>query len=101
MPFENLVGLDIADEATYQSYREAMLPILNRYGGGFRYDLRISEVLKAESGAQNINRVFIIHFPDRAAKEAFFADADYLEARAKYFEPSVATVTILAEYNRL
>ncbi len=97
MPFENLVGLDVADEATYQSYREAMLPILNRYGGGFRYDFRVSEVLKSETDSE-INRVFIIHFPDRAAKEAFFADADYLEARAKYFEPSVATVTILSEY---
>ena len=97
MPYENLVGLDVADDAVYQSYREAMLPILTRYGGGFRYDFRVSELLKSETNSE-INRVFIIHFPDRAAKEAFFADADYLEARATYFEPSVATVTILSEY---
>ncbi|MCR9140981.1 MAG: DUF1330 domain-containing protein [bacterium] len=100
MAHETLVGLDITDDPVYQSYREAMIPILTRYGGGFRYDLRVSEVLKSESDAGNINRLFIIYFPDRAAKDAFFSDAEYTQVRKQFFEPSVSAVTILAEYDR-
>lgn len=39
-----LVVLNIVDDAAYQSYRE-MDPILKRYGGGFGYNLKVSEVL--------------------------------------------------------
>jgi len=39
-------------------------------------------------------------FPNRRAKERFFADTEYLAVREKWFEPSVAAVTILAEYER-
>ncbi len=96
---ENLVGLEVTDEAAYQKYREGMLPILARYGGGFRYDFRIAETLKSEVDAK-INRLFMIHFPDRASKDGFFGDAEYLAVRREFFEPAVAAVTILAEYER-
>lgn len=99
MAFENLVGLEVSDESSYQAYRDAMIPILTRYGGGFRYDFRVGEVLKSEVDTK-INRLFIIHFPDRAKKEAFFADPEYLTARKRFFEPAVSAVTILAEYER-
>lgn len=99
MALENLVGLDVSDDASYQAYREAMTPILTRYGGGFRYDFRVGEVLKSESDAR-INRLFIIHFPDRGAKDGFFADPEYAAVRARFFAPAVKAVTILAEYER-
>ncbi|MEQ9365593.1 MAG: DUF1330 domain-containing protein [Leptospirales bacterium] len=99
MAYESLIGLDVTDESRYQSYREAMLPILSRCGGGFRYDFRVGEVLKSETDSK-INRLFLIHFPDRATKASFFADPEYLAARQKFFEPAVKAVTILSEYER-
>ncbi len=61
MAMEMLVGLRVVNDEAYQSYRDAMTPILNRYGGGFGYDFKVSEVLKSRTEAP-INRVFTIYF---------------------------------------
>ena len=45
-----------------------------------------------------MNRVFTLVFPDRGAREAFFADPEYLVARATWFAPSVSHVAILDEH---
>jgi uncharacterized protein (DUF1330 family) len=97
MSYENLVGLDVTDEKGYDQYRRAMSPILGKFGGGFRYDFKISEILINET-ANKINRVFVIRFPDKAGKDAFFADPEYKAIRAKYFETSVAARTVISEY---
>ena len=99
MAYEMLVGLQVIDDATYVRYREAMAPILERYGGGFRYDFKIGEVLRKET-ASPINRVFTIHFRDRRSRDGFFSDPDYQKAKRQFFESSVSATTILAEYER-
>lgn len=99
MPYETLVGLDVRDDVMYDAYRAAMKPILDRFGGGFRYDFRVGEVLRSET-ENPINRVFAIYFPDKVSKAAFFADPEYQQVRATYFAPSVAAVTTIAEYER-
>ena len=75
--YEMLVGLYVTDDERYSRYREAMTPILEGYGGSFRYDFTIGEVLKSES-AQPINRLFILTFPDVRSKDGFFASGDQL-----------------------
>ena len=97
--FERLVGLEVTDEASYATYRENMLPILENYGGGFRYDFRVSEVLKCESN-ENINRLFIICFPDKESGEAFFANENYLKVRKEYFEPAVRSAAVISSYEK-
>ena len=99
MAFEMLVGLVVVDDEAYQAYREAMTPILDSYGGGFGYDFRVSEVLKARTEAP-INRVFTIYFSDEDAKDAFFANAEYLEVKRQHFEGAVVSTEILASYER-
>lgn len=37
-------------------------------------------------------------FPDRAARERFFADAQHRAVRAELFEPAVAATFILGEF---
>lgn len=96
-PYTNLVGLRVVDPEGYRRYREAMTPILERFGGRFGYDFVVSEVLRSEVEAP-IDRVFTIVFPDRAACEAFFADPEYQQARATHFAPAVSHTTIMAEY---
>jgi uncharacterized protein (DUF1330 family) len=100
MAFEFLVGLQVSDDAAYDRYRAAMKPILERFGGGFRYDFRVAEVLRSETEAP-INRVFTIHFRDEAASEAFFSDPEYLVVRDEHFAPSVAATTIISRYARV
>lgn len=99
MPFEAVRGLNVIDEAGYEKYREAMTPILARYGGGFRFDFIVAKTLKADA-PHPINRVFAIYFADRASKDAFFADPAYKQVRATYFEPAVRGVTLIGEYDR-
>ena len=95
--FENHVALHVTDEAMYQNYRNTMLPILESYGGGFRYDFKIAEVLKSETD-NKINRVFIIYFPDKDTSTKFFNDPDYLKVKEQYFLSSVAALTNISEY---
>lgn len=99
MPYEILVGLHVTDDTMYQDYRESMTPLLIECGGGFGYDFKIAEVLKSET-EENINRVFTIHFPDEEVMEQFFSAESYLAVKAKYFESSVASTTIIARYTR-
>jgi len=99
MSFEMLVGLNVTDDVAYQAYRDEMKPVLSSYGGGFGYDFRVSDVLKAETEAP-INRVFTIRFPDEASKDAFFSDEEYKQIKQRRFEPSVADTTVIATYNR-
>lgn len=98
MPHEMLIGLLVNDDSTYARYREAMLPILEAHGGGFGYDFRVSEVLRSRAD-HDINRVFTIFFPDRAARDRFFDHPEYQQARSTFFEPSVGGLTVLAEYD--
>ncbi len=97
---EILIGLHVTDDDAYTRYREGMMPILEEYGGSFRYDFRISEVLRSET-SDAINRLFVISFPDAQTKNAFFADEAYAKIRREFFEPAVQTVTTLAEYDRV
>lgn len=99
MAFETIVGLQVRDREGYARYRAGMTPILRSHGGGFRYDFVVSETLESEA-EHPINRVFAIHFPDRAAKERFFADPAYLKVRKEFFEPSVSARVTIAEYDR-
>ena len=61
---ENIVGLYVTNDDLYSTYRQKMIPILESYGGGFRYDFQIAEVLTNDSDVP-INRLFAIYFDDK------------------------------------
>jgi len=97
MKYENIVGLFVTDDEMYSGYRQQMTPLLESYGGGFRYDFRVAQTLINESG-DPINRVFAIYFGDKKQMDCFFADPDYLRMKETFFIPSVQSVTIISEY---
>lgn len=97
MSYEMVVGLNIKDDSVYSKYREAMTPILKKFGGGFRYDFKVSDVLKNEE-ERPINRVFTIHFKDKDSMEKFFSNSEYTKAKETFFEKSVADTTIISQY---
>ncbi len=99
MAVEMLVGLNVVNDAGYQSYREEMEPILKSYGGGFGYDFKVSEVLTSDTEAP-INRVFTIYFSSKDSMNSFFSNDGYLKIKQRHFEKSVTDTTIIATYER-
>ena len=99
MTIEYLTVLNVTDDNLYQEYRAAMTPILEKYGGGFGYDLNISETLKSEVETP-INRVFTMYIESDEASEAFFNDEEYLKVRSKYYDRSVSFLTIVSKYDK-
>ncbi len=97
MAFEMMVGLLVADPEKYAQYRAEIAPLLEAAGSAFRYDFEVARTLKSQAD-HDINRVFVLRFPDRTAKERFFGDARYVEIRARFFEKAVRGMSIVAEY---
>ena len=99
MAFEMNVAALVVDPEKYAQYRKEMTPLLEAAGGKFRYDFEIARTQKSESD-HDINRVFVIQFPDRAGKERFFADPRYVEIRGRLFDKAVKGRTTIAEYEK-
>ena len=97
MSYEMTVGMWVEDQASYAQYRTEIRPLLEEFGGAFRYDFIVAQVVHNESGTE-INRVFVLQFPDQSTKERFFADPRYLEIRRRWFEPAVKARVTIAEY---
>ncbi|MEL6339412.1 MAG: DUF1330 domain-containing protein [Myxococcota bacterium] len=95
--YEMIVAMNVVDSARYAQYREAMRPILERYGGGFRYDFVVAETLQTES-SHPITRLFAIHFRDKNACAAFFSDSDYQDVKALHYDGAVDGHTVIAEH---
>lgn len=95
--YEMIVGLEVFNNKIYSQYRESMKPLLVLYGGTFRFDFVVSEVLISQVD-KPINRIFAINFPDESAAKEFFLNSSYLEAKRLYFDNSVASTTIISEY---
>ena len=98
MSFEMTVGLFVVDHERYAQYRAEIGPLLEAAGGRFRYDFEVARTLRSET-SHEINRLFVLTFPDRASKERFFTDSRYLEIRTRLFEKSVHGVAVIAEYS--
>ncbi len=99
MAIEMLVGLNVIDRKAYQTYRDAMTPILKRHGGAFGYDFEVAEVLQSETAAP-INRLFTIYFSSEDQMNTFFTNDTYLAIKHRYFENAVGDTTIIATYPR-
>ncbi len=95
--YEILIGMRVDDEQGYARYRAGMTPILESMGGYFRYDMRVSELLKGEAD-DPFNRLFLMSFPDEASSERFFDDPAYQRVRAEHFDGAVRWYTLIARF---
>lgn len=98
MAYEMTVGLLVEDTARYQEYRAEIAPLLRAESGYFRFDFEVGRTLKNEADHE-INRVFVLRFPNREAKERFFANPQYREIRSRLYEPVVRGTTIVSEHD--
>ena len=98
MAYEMAVGLVVVNQESYTQYRTAMRPLLEEAGGEFRYDFEIAHVLRRQEGDAEINRTFVMRFPDKSSKERFFGDPRYADIKRRFFDPAVKARVLIAEY---
>ncbi len=77
MPAYMVCTMKIHDPETYRKYTALTPPTVARYGGKF---LTRGELVTTPEGEEFTERMVILEFPDRAAAEAWYNDADYQEA---------------------
>ena len=94
--YEMIMAMNVTDPERYARYREEMTPILKEYGGGFRYDFVVSQVLESAS-VHPITRVFVIFFRDKDASTKFFTDVRYEAVKKEHYSGSVDGFTVLAD----
>jgi len=99
MSYERVMGLNVIDDQEYQRYREAMLPILKKYGSAFGYDFRVSEVLLSKNN-DDINRVFTIEFPSKKIMDEFFANPEYVTVQNRHLKNSINSKTVISMHEK-
>jgi uncharacterized protein (DUF1330 family) len=95
--YEILIGMTVDDEHGYTNYRAGMTPILESMGAFFRYDMRVSELLKGEH-KDSFNRLFLMSFPDKSTSDRFFADPEYQRVKQEHFVDAVRSYTEIARF---
>ena len=97
MSHDLLIAVDVIDPPLYEAYRDAIVPIMGRVGASFRHDVQVGDVL-TPGGDVPMSRLFVISFPDRAARDAMFGDPSYIDIREAHFPKALNAITILAAY---
>lgn len=79
MPAYIICTMTIHDPETYRKYTALTPATLTRYGGKF---LSRGEPIQSLEGPAFTERQVILEFPDTAAAQAWYHDADYQSASA-------------------
>jgi len=77
MPAYLIAEHTITDPAKFEEYRSKVGPVIARHGGRYITRGGSHKVLEADNAVWRPERVVIIEFPDMAALNAWYADADY------------------------
>ena len=78
MPAYFVVQSTISDEAQYQKYREAVVPLIMKHGG--KYIVRGAKV-EALEGRHDGRRMVMFEFPSMAAIHAFWNSQEYVPVK--------------------
>ncbi len=70
-----LVDTRIHDPDTYDQYKAAVVPLIERHGG--QYLVRGGAIDPVETDLWTPSRLVLIRFPDKSAARAFLDDPDY------------------------
>lgn len=79
------------DEAQYQKYRDAVVPLIMKFGGRLIIRGGKAEVLE---GTPDTRRMVVFEFPSMAAIRAFWDSSEYVPV--KKLREGAATLDILA-----
>jgi uncharacterized protein (DUF1330 family) len=91
MPAYLIVHATVRDEAQYQKYREAVVPLINKHGGRFIIRGGKAEVLE---GSPETRRWVVFEFPSMDAIRTFWNSPEYVPVKS--LRQGAATLDILA-----
>lgn len=86
-----VVQATISDEPQYQKYREAVVPLIARFGGKLTVRGAKVDVLEGE---HDTRPVVMFEFPNMAAVHAFWSSPDYVPI--KKLREGIATINVWA-----
>ena len=92
MPAYVIATVDVRDPVRYEDYRKMVLPTITAYGGRFIARGGKTEVLE---GHWQPNRLVIVEFPTFDQAKAWWASAEYAEARALRQATSDGTLIVI------
>jgi uncharacterized protein (DUF1330 family) len=84
--------VDVRDPVRYEDYRKMVLPTITAYGGRFIARGGKTEVLE---GHWQPNRLVIVEFPTFDRAKAWWASAEYAEAKALRQATSDGTLVLI------
>jgi len=84
--------VDVRDPVRYEDYRKMVLPTITAYGGRFIARGGKTEVLE---GHWKLNRLVIVEFPTFDRAKAWWASAEYAEAKALRQATSDGTLVLI------
>ena len=91
MPAYFIVQSTISDEAQYQKYREAVVPLMMKHGAKF---IVSGAKVEALEGQHDGRRMVIFEFPSMAAIHAFWNSPEYVPV--KKIRQGAATLDVWA-----
>ena len=95
MPAYLIANIRVTDPAKFAEYREAVAPLIARFGG--RYRVRGGAVTPVE-GEPGLDRVVVLEFDTMAALQAFYFSADYAPLIALRQAATVSHLALVEGY---
>jgi len=83
--------MSIHDPVTYKKYTDLTPPIIKRHGGKF---LTRGEKVTTIEGEEYTARMVILEFPSEDHVQAWFADPEYVKAKAWRHAASTARILV-------
>lgn len=96
MPAYLIADETIEDAATFDEYKRAVLPLIEKFGGRFLSRGAEAEVLESGRGWRP-DRMVIIEFPTMQALKDWYDCADYAPVRDIRFRSAKSTLVVLDE----
>lgn len=94
MPAYLIADETIEDPETFEQYRRAVLPLINKFGGRFLSRSGKLEVLEG-GGNWRPGRMVIIEFPSMSALKEWYVCAEYAPVREIRFRSATSTLVAI------
>lgn len=92
MPAYVIAQLTVTDPEGFEKYRQAVVPIVDAYGG--RFLVRGADIASLE-GVPQSPQMILLEFPDKAAAEHFYNSREYQEIMPLRQNHSTGTVMVV------
>ena len=78
----NLIfALKVNNPDIYARYRAAIAPVMEKLGGTVTKEYDIAGALHSDAQEEDVTKIAMFTFPDKASLEAFFSDPVYQAAK--------------------